>query len=162
MLVHQLFTLEAVRSIMVHFSSTALAAAIRAFFFSSFKSCSTKTYTPDVNGWFYFSCKFEELSRCPRDTIIKCSKSLSCWYEETCKCDSDSSPSHTHETSDINCHLMTAMTCCFQTEIQLGLVGRYGIWIRQLNLLLSQHFTMDKKEDVMPLWVPLCSPGFNR
>lgn len=33
-----LLTLEAVRSIMVHFSSTALAAAIRAFFFSSFKS----------------------------------------------------------------------------------------------------------------------------
>lgn len=33
-----LLTFEAVSSIMVHFSSTALAAAIRAFFFSSFKS----------------------------------------------------------------------------------------------------------------------------
>lgn len=29
---------------MVHFSSTALAAAIRAFFFSSFKSCMHKMY----------------------------------------------------------------------------------------------------------------------
>lgn len=28
---------------MVHFSSTALAAAMRAFFFSSFKSCGTNT-----------------------------------------------------------------------------------------------------------------------
>ena len=31
-------TFEAVRSIIVHFSSTALAAAILAFFFSSFRS----------------------------------------------------------------------------------------------------------------------------